>query len=555
MSGATQQPLRVVSNTARDILQSAALFKTLKNAVWEYVSNSLQYVDIGISPKVSVTIDQAQKRVIIADNGRGMDGAGVQNLFTMHGHNIDRQAGKPGRGNFGTGKSAAFGVGTKLTVYTVHDEKKTVVSLALEDIKKAEAQGNVSSVPLKTLEYEAPTTEANGTVVTIEGIKVKCNVDDVIEFIERHLAHGFKDSEVIVNSHVVQYEEPPSVKEYHFTPTGEALAAIGPVQLVIKVSPSPLDEGRRGVDVTSHGVLYETTLGSCEGKEMAQYLFGEVEVPTLCLENREPNPAFTMARDMKLNLENDLVQAVHTFISVHLEDVRREQVADERARRQSEEAKRLQRQADDIAKLLNEHFAEYSDKVRRRNSTVSDLKKDRGEDDEPSEGSKAVVTVFGGDEAVEVVGTQGVGDPVGGGGGPVGPDNPREQRDAPRVEQNPDGDPLGQWQPAEKTPRRGGGGFAVTFKNLGEDENRAKYDRDTRTIFINLDFPQIAEGMKAGQESVEFKRLANEVAIAEYAMALCTELITTSEFFHPSDVLFEIRSTINRIHRRATQLN
>jgi hypothetical protein len=542
------QKLQVVSNTARDILQSAALFKTLKHAIWEYVSNSLQYVDAGISPKVAVRIDAAKKRALIADNGRGMDGSGVQNFFTMHGHNLDRQAGNPGRGNFGTGKSAAFGVGTKLMLRTVHDGNRTTVSLALEDIKKEEAKGNVTSVPLKTIEYEAPTDEANGTQVTIEGIKVKCNVDDVIEFIERHLAHGFKDAEVIVNGHPVQYQEPPSIKEYRFTATGDTLKALGPVQLTVKIASSPQDEGRRGIDVTSQGVLYETTLGSCEGKEMTQYIFGELEVPTLCYENQEPNPAFTMARDMKLNLENGLVQAIHAFVSVHVEDVRQELVADERARRQSEEAKRLQRHADDIAKLLNEHFSDYSDKVRRVRSTVSDLTKGEGEQTSP--GLDLMGTVFGGDDPVEVTGVGAPGgEPHGGRGG----DGNTKRRQNPEVEKKGDGDPLGQHVTVQKSPRRSGGGFAVTYRNLGEDENRAKYDRDARTIIINLDFPQIAQAKKDGQDSIEFKRLSNEVAVAEYAMALCTELITNSEFFHPSDVLFEIRETINDIHRRAAQ--
>ncbi|MGA3036671.1 MAG: ATP-binding protein [Vulcanimicrobiaceae bacterium] len=556
MSTISEKSVHVVSNTARDILQSAAFFTTLKNAVWEYVSNSLQYVDAGVSPKVAVTIDQAKKRVIVADNGRGMDGAGVQNYFTMHGHNLERQAGRPGRGNFGTGKSAAFGVGTKLDLRTVSEGKRTIVSLTLEEIKKEEAKGNVTSVPVRTIEYEEPTDESNGTVVTIEGVKAKCNVDDIIEFIERHLAHGFKDAEIIVNNHVVSYEEPSSVKQHRFTATGGALSSLGPVELVVKVSPSPLDEGRRGIDITSAGVLYETTLGTSEGKEMSQYLFGALEVPTLCFENREPTPAFTMARDMRLNLENPLVQAIHAFISVNVEAVRQELVADERARRQSEESKRLQRQADEIAKLLNEHFSEYSDKVKRTRSTVTDLTKTGGEDDRVSQGLDDLAAVFGGDDSVEVTGLDGEGGQREGGRHVSSPNpDPDKLRMNPTVEKHEDGDPLGDVIQGKKQPRRSGGGFTVTYKNLGEEENRAKYDRDTRSIIINLDFPQIALAKKDGQDAVEFRRLSNEVAVAEYAMALCTELITTSEFFHPSDVLFEIRATINKIHRRAAQLS
>lgn len=53
-------------------------------------------------------LDARQKRITIEDNGRGMDWAGLGNFFVMHGENVDREAGRPGRGRFGTGKSAAF---------------------------------------------------------------------------------------------------------------------------------------------------------------------------------------------------------------------------------------------------------------------------------------------------------------------------------------------------------------------------------------------------------------------------------------------------------------
>ncbi len=109
--------LYVTSHVARDLLQNAALFRTDKLVVWEYVSNGLEYVDKGTNPVVKVTLDSGKKRIIIADNGRGMDWRDLQNFFVMHGENIDRKHGKPGRGRFGTGKSAAFGIADILRVF------------------------------------------------------------------------------------------------------------------------------------------------------------------------------------------------------------------------------------------------------------------------------------------------------------------------------------------------------------------------------------------------------------------------------------------------------
>jgi signal transduction histidine kinase len=101
--------LVVKSHVARDLLQSAGLFKTDKLVIWEYVSNGLQYVSAGTNPVVEVLLDSRKKRISIQDNGRGMDWNGLQNFFVMHGENLDRKEGRPGRGRFGTGKSAASG--------------------------------------------------------------------------------------------------------------------------------------------------------------------------------------------------------------------------------------------------------------------------------------------------------------------------------------------------------------------------------------------------------------------------------------------------------------
>lgn len=65
--------LHVTSHVARDLLQSAGLFHHVQNVIWEYVSNGLQYVDVGVQPIVKVTVTSApRKKISIQDNGRGM---------------------------------------------------------------------------------------------------------------------------------------------------------------------------------------------------------------------------------------------------------------------------------------------------------------------------------------------------------------------------------------------------------------------------------------------------------------------------------------------------
>jgi len=106
----TEARLAVTTHVGRDLLQSASLFKHEHSVVWEYVSNGLEYIEPGTKPVVNVHVDVKAKRITIHDQGRGMDRSDLQRFFQMHGENQDRKRGKAGRGLFGTGKSAAFGI-------------------------------------------------------------------------------------------------------------------------------------------------------------------------------------------------------------------------------------------------------------------------------------------------------------------------------------------------------------------------------------------------------------------------------------------------------------
>jgi DNA topoisomerase VI subunit B len=121
--------LKVKSHVGRDLLQSAQLFRYEHSVVWEYVSNGLQYEDTGTKPIVSVKIDTHARKMQISDNGSGMLIKDLQHYFQMHGENLDRKQGRPGRGYFGTGKSAAFGIANQLTITTVRDGLRSKVRL------------------------------------------------------------------------------------------------------------------------------------------------------------------------------------------------------------------------------------------------------------------------------------------------------------------------------------------------------------------------------------------------------------------------------------------
>lgn len=209
---ATEQALSVVTDSARDLLQSADVFSNEKLVAWEYISNGLQYVDPGTSPHVDVVVDTKQKRMVISDNGSGMTLQGLKNFFVMHGENVERKQGKPGRGRFGTGKSAAFGIANSLRITTVRDGKRSIVELTRADIEAARTdEGPVESVPVRVLAAEQTADEANGTVIEIDGIKLaKLDPQAIVGFVERHLAvWPNKDAVVTVNGRICEYHEPP----------------------------------------------------------------------------------------------------------------------------------------------------------------------------------------------------------------------------------------------------------------------------------------------------------------------------------------------------------
>ena len=363
----------VKSHVARDVLQNGAIFKTDKLVVWEYVANSLQYVEPGRVPTVKVTIDNKKKRIVVADNGRGMDWPGLANFFVMHGENADRKEGHPGRGRFGTGKSAAFGIADVLRITTVKAGLKSQVELRREDLL---AIGSTDAIPVRTREKEVISDEPNGTVVEIENVHLKTlDHAGVSQYIERHLARWPKGATVYVNNHECEFIEPPVSKEFAIKPYEELRQKLGETQLVLKVSKVPLEEDLRGVSIYSNSVWHETTLAGSEGREMAQYIFGEIDVPALD-DEADPIAAFDLTRSMRLNPNSEIVKALYQFIGQHVERIRRDLVEADKQRRATEDARKLARQADDIARLINDDFESFRQrlaKVKAAGGIGSDL--------------------------------------------------------------------------------------------------------------------------------------------------------------------------------------
>lgn len=547
----TSSELHVRSHVSRDLLQTAALFKNERQVVWEYVSNGLQYIDPGTSPVVRVRLDSKKHVITIEDNGRGMDWTDLrENFFVMHGENPDRLAGQPGRGRFGTGKSAAFGIADVLRLTTVKNGTRTAVELQRSDLEQMHSG---DPVPVKTIEREQKTHHPNGTLIEIEGVHLR-SLDQpaVIHYIERHLARWPKDVTVIVNNHECEFAEPPVERTETFKPTDQEAKLLGHVELKIKVSKSPLDDDLRGISIFSKGVWHETTLAGADGKDMSEYLFGEIDVPKLDQDTSAP-PPFDTSRSVKLNPDNELVSAIFAFVGPKLEKVRKELVEAQREHKATEEAKRLRQEASKIEAIINSDFDGFRKRLQKVRAATAGSGFDVSETEKPGGGAGEDDFLYGGNEPATQTAETGAVGKTQTGNGPTKTKLPRRLN--PIVEPDAEGESRGHPEASDNGKPRQRGGFHIEFENQGSESARATYQSEKRTIFVNLEHPQIAAARQGrGVEDAVFRRLAYEVAFSEYAVALASELENRGEYLDPSDPIVDIRETLNRVARQAAPL-
>jgi hypothetical protein len=254
---------------------------------------------------------------------------------------------------------------------------------------------------------------------------------------------------------------------------------------------------------------------------------------------------------MKLNPRNEVVANVIRFIGVNLELIRKDLERQDRERRQSEEQKRLQQQGSKIPELINEHFRDWSSKLKAtmaKAGTGSDIlpAKKKTQSDE-------LANVFGAELPAVIVGYDEGGDvsepgPSSGGTG----SSPPSSTPRVKVQEDASDDLAGA---GEGRPRKTkAGGFNVAFDKIGVNEKRAKYNKDTRTIVINLEHPRIAMELKSAQAQMpvddpNFQRMAYEIAFTEYAIVLAQELSTVGFYFDPQDALVELRQTLDDLSK------
>ena len=543
----------VTTHVARDFLQNSAYFNTLQKVVWEYVSNSLDNAkDESI---VSIYVDLLPgnpKKLVIADDGIGMSQEDLARFFQMHGENTQRKKGKRVRGRFGTGKSAAFGIANVLEIDTVKNGLRNHVRLSRDRIESA---NDGKSFPVDVLVENglvSDSTSNDGTKVYIyDFMDNRLKFEPVIIYIERHLSRFKQRANVFINGHKCTFNEPASIRCKEFQPeTDELVELLGPIKLTVKVSPKPLDTEFIGIDILSYGIWHQATLAGCENKDYANRIFGEVDVEKLEDDNSSI-PPFDNTRNNQLNPSNPTVVALLAWIGQKIEQVRLEIVKAEDDRRRSEQFLRLQKSSKEIEEILNDDFMDiikqYELARRALSSQVKKMATESGGQGEVLPGEGELPSRFG---------------PAGyeRGNGQTSRKNPPGEGEAPR-EHGPNlipGDHLGTPQEISKNEAQRKlkrGIFSIQWVEGSPDDRRSEYKKDEKTIYINLNHPQVKSAQETSGgalDSKQFKEVTYEIAIVEYALAVQYERAENEEL-DAFDALFEVGSIIDRVTRKITQ--
>lgn len=524
------EPIQVTSHVARDFLQNSAYFNTVPKVVWEYVSNSVD--NPRPNQPVDVDVKISKERIVISDNGCGMSREGLRNFFQMHGENIARKKGKSVRGRYGTGKCAAFGLADVLRVETSQDGVLNIVELGRGDIQRYKSG---DSFPVRDIVVNAPTKQEDGTRIIISGLNTKnLEIPATIAYVERHLGRQLHNHSVVINNHVCEYQEPHYTHVKRFRPDPDIARTIGDIELVVKISPVPLEKERAGIDILSKGIWHYTTMGTVEG-DMARRIFGEVDVPALEDEyDKAKIPPFDNTRNMTLNLQNPLVASLLGWVDQCLHEVARELERQEKERKASEEAKQLDKYARQLAKLLNQDFKSLQMELGRIRR-VAKLR-GQGTTDEHIPGNGDMPTDYQPGGAEHGNGNRGP---------EVGPGE--EQREGPSLLPGEEKGSPGKVS-ERRTPQST---FRVDYRHEHEQSPRSHYEKESRTIVINLDHPQISRAFQEGGgiESKQFRQMTAEVAFVEYAIALGHEMSDQGKLDDIDDALLQIRNTVNRVSR------
>jgi hypothetical protein len=476
---------------------------------------------------------------VIEDDASGMDSDDLRRFFYMHAENEARRRGRKVRGRFGTGKAAAFGVGTSLQVETVRGGRQWVVRLEKQELIDAAKENRNPQIDIRV--DGAPTTARNGTIIIVDGVARSVYEKRVVKELQRRLGRHLQVHNVDVFGERVEFLEPAVKRSWAFQAADEPdLTSVVGAGVVCNINAAVgvVEEEWRGITVTANGF----PVAQIEGTgDHGVRLFGACEVPALDADTSTPGP-YTDARDLTLNEDNAIAGPLAAWVRKCLATAAGELAAEERERRRRAQDAALRTAASKMEDVLNRHF---HGEFRRARNPVGEI------------GTKLNGVVP--DENGNLVGpNEGVAgydlppsEPRDGGATHAHPDDHNATTEsASRLK---DRDPFGEGRgealrPNEEPKRRRRGGFRIDFEHAGQDAPRSRYLEGELLILVNLDHPEMAAAHRDGDTPL-FRMLAFEAAAQEYSFATAYVRIDEDASIDPSDIVEYVRATLDNLTR------
>lgn len=211
---------------------SSSLYKNAYYVLDELISNSYD------ADATKVEIEISQERLLLHDNGAGMDRKDLENFF-MLGYSEkqeDRKTGKLRRytiGKFGIGKLSMHVICNRCKITT---RKNSVQRTLILDFEKILSHKVIGEEQINVV--ECPTKDEDGTTIELLGLKKTLEEKTAIRRIARNmpLSPGFQ---VTINGELLRPEDVIKGKEY---PVDLNLNLAGKVEGKIVISEAPLGD-------------------------------------------------------------------------------------------------------------------------------------------------------------------------------------------------------------------------------------------------------------------------------------------------------------------------
>jgi len=323
---------------------------------------------------VSVNIQHDQDKIVIEDNGEGMDEQDIREGYMFLASEQKRAVSRTPIyhrlpiGNKGIGKLAGFGIAKRIEVKTIRNGKAFEFCLDRDELDRTERMGKLKEPILDRASMQLKEFDAedwpSGTTVTLRKLRPQCgriDIGKVIAHLAQELPLG-KDFKVIVNGHPCEPKYIPARRKIpvdHIDPVCGRI--VGEILVATKMRRNP------GVFTTVRGrVVGEPSLFDLSPTSFTYHvgdlIAGSVEVASFDPEDKtDETPVIKTDREGFVETHPKYV-AYADYMKKLLTDICREEERKHQAKEEAEKKAKV----DEAIRQVAEDFNAYDELLKRK---------------------------------------------------------------------------------------------------------------------------------------------------------------------------------------------